>query len=116
MAAFLDEYEAREVRYSREGAHLTDLTLPFLAAKVPSPLRKYAPEIAGALLDARLRSALGLPAPRRRIDVAVRSALAARRTVVRRRAPQTQSWFTAGMANATYPEGYQLGDLGPPPG
>jgi hypothetical protein len=116
MAAFLDEYEAREVRYSPQGAHLTDLTLPFLAAKVPSPLREYAPEIAGALLDARLRSALGLPAPRRRVDLAVRSALAARRAVVRRRAPQAQSWFTAGMANATYPEGYQLGDLGPPAG
>ena len=116
MADWLDEYEAREVRHSAEGARLTALTLPFLASRLPGPLKKRTAEVAGVFLDSRLGAALGLPVPQRPTEAMVRSALAARRAVVRRSAPNEGSWFTPGMANDTYPTGYELSELGPQPG
>jgi uncharacterized protein (DUF2236 family) len=113
MADFLDEYEAREVRYSAEGQRLTGLTLPFLASRLPGPLRERTAEIAGGFLDPRLGAALGLPTPRRTTQAVVRGALTVRRAVVRRRPPDDGSWFTPGMVNATYPNGYRLSELGP---
>jgi len=113
MADFLDEYEAREVRYSPQGARLTGRTLPFLASRLPGPLRKRTAEVAGEFLDPRLCAALGLPAPRRTTQAVVRGALAGRRAVVRRQPPDDGSWFTPGMASDTYPDGYQLSELGP---
>lgn len=115
MVAYLDDYEARETAHSPEGEHLTSLTLPFLAARLPGPLRSRAAEVAGEFLGPRMRQALGLPTPRRTTGAALRSALAARRGMVRRQQPSSTPWFTPGMANSVYPNGYQLADLGPPP-
>jgi uncharacterized protein (DUF2236 family) len=114
MATYLDDYEAREVRHSLDGERLAALTLPFLATRVPGPLKSRAGEIAGTFLDPRLREALGLPTPRRSTVLLLHSALAARRVSVRRKSPTEGSWFTPGMAGAAHPEGYKLSDLGPP--
>ncbi len=114
MVAYLDDYEAREVQHSSEGEQLTNQTLPFLAARIPGPLKSRAPEIAGLFLDSRMRSALGLPTPRRTTVMALRSALAARRVAIRWQRPSSKPWFTPGMATAAYPTGYHLSELGPP--
>lgn len=113
MSEYLDAYEEREACPSPNGQHLTDLTLPFLAARLPRPIRSRAPEIAGEFFNPRMRQALGLPKPRRSTRMGLRSALAARRALVRRQSPPEASWFVPGMANAAYPEGYDLSDLGP---
>jgi hypothetical protein len=113
LAAYFDDYEAREVAHSAAGARLTDITLPFLATRLPGPLKGRTAEIAAALLDDRLRVALGLPVPRRTTGLIVRSALSARRVSIRRQPPGRGSWFTPGMANTAYPAGYRLGELGP---
>jgi hypothetical protein len=114
MAGYLDRYEAAQVRPSPEGIRLAALTLPFLASRLPGPLQSRAAEVAGVFLDERLRAALGLTVPRRSTRLAIGAALAARRAMVRRQAPDENSWFTPGMANEVYQDGYQLSDLGPP--
>jgi hypothetical protein len=112
LAAYLDDYEAREVRHSAAAEELMAATLRFVAERLPRPLRPRAAEVTGAFLDARLRAALGLPEPRPTTRALLGTALAARRAAVRR-TPPAAGWFTAGMPNAAYPEGYALADLGP---
>jgi uncharacterized protein (DUF2236 family) len=112
LAAYLDDYESREVRHSAAAEELMAVTLRFAAARLPGPLRPRAAEVTGAFLDARLRAALGLPEPRATTRALLSTAFAARRAVVRR-TPPAAGWFTAGMPNAAYPEGYALADLGP---
>jgi hypothetical protein len=114
MVAYLDDYEAREVNHSPEGEQLTNQMLPFLAARIPGLLKSRAAEVAGVFFDARIRSALGLPTPRRSTVMALRSTLAARRVATRWERPSGKPWFTPGMATAAYPQGYHLSELGTP--
>ena len=112
MAAYLDAYEAANVRPSAEGERLTAATLPLLAARLPGPLKERAGEVAAVFLSRPLRAALGLPAPRRTTQVMIGALLSARAASMRRRPPATQSWFTPGMPGTAHPEGYELSELG----
>lgn len=113
LAEYLDVYEERHVRHSDAAVELMDVTLRFLAKRLPPPLDRRPGEVAGAFLDERLRNALGLPEPLPSTTIGLRAALGTRRAILRRRSPRSTSWFEPGMSNAAYPEGYALEDLGP---
>jgi hypothetical protein len=113
--AYFDDYEARAVTYSPDGARLTDATLRFLATRLPGPLAGRAGEVAGSFLSPRMRVALGLPPTRRSTRLALSTALTARAATERRRPAAEGTWFSPGMAGSAHPNGYEVADLGRSP-
>lgn len=114
-AAFLDDYEARNLAPSPEGTALLDATAEALAVRLPGPLKTRTKNVIALMMDKpEVVPALGLtPAPRwlksvfgRLLDVYA--------LVIRARPIGTEPSFTPGKSGkSVYPGGYQLDQIGP---
>jgi hypothetical protein len=114
-AQFLDRYEAAHVGPSPEGQHLMDTTIQVFQSRLPRPLRPFAGQIISVMLDdGRLVAALGLPRANWLSRTALRTGLAIRNAVRRRRPLEGKPHFTPGKAGSSlYPNGYVLDQIGP---
>lgn len=112
---FFDGYEAAHIGPSAEGKCLMDATVQVFQSRLPAPLRPLAKQIISTMLDDdRLTAALGLPHSTRTSLAALKTGLAVRNAIRRRRPRKEQPHFTPGKAGSTlYPEGYSLGQIGP---
>jgi hypothetical protein len=112
---FFDSYEAAHVAPSAEGRHLMDATVQVFQSRLPRPLRPFAGQIISVMLDdGRLVAALGLPRANWLYRIALKTGLAARNAVRRRRPLERRPHFTPGKAGSSlYPDGYSLGQIGP---
>lgn len=61
LAELVDSYEAAKMRYSAANEQLVTTALAQLTRRLPSIVRRAAPSALAALLDDRVRLALGLP-------------------------------------------------------
>jgi len=114
FAAFFEAYEAENVAYSEAGAAQMHATGGVIAEMLPRRLRPLAEPVTAALLEPRLRAALGLRQPPPLARQLVRMALRLRAARERRRPPRTEGWFVPGrQVRGVYPQGYDLHDLGP---
>lgn len=116
-AAFLDDYEARNLAASPEGTELLNATAEALAVRLPGPLKSRTTAVIALLMDKpEVVPALGLkPAPawlRRAFHGVLRIRAAISRT---RPLPSKPSFTSGSSGSAVYPHGYQLEDLGPSP-
>ncbi len=68
-----------------------------------------------ALMDDRLREAIGFPDPPRAIKRAVTGALRARARALRRLPPRHKPKLRTELRHRTYPQGYEIEALGPVP-
>lgn len=114
-AAFLDDYEARNLAPSPEGAALLDATAEALAVRLPGPLKSRTKNIIALLMEKpEVVPALGLkPAPRwlKRVFTGLLHVYA---LVIRTRPIGTEPSFTPGKSGkSVYPGGYQLDQIGP---
>jgi hypothetical protein len=116
MAEFFDDFEAHRLGGSDAGRQLMAATASLFRARVPRLLGGLAVPMSGALLDDQVRRALELkPAPWT-ARVVMRAGLRIRGTVVRRMLrPRTVSKFHDRIRTASYPDGYDIPALGPPP-
>ncbi|MFK4296632.1 hypothetical protein ABH924_001777 [Arthrobacter sp. GAS37] len=112
---FFDHYEATHVAPSAEGQLLMDNTVQVFQARLPAPLRPLAKQLISTMLDDdRLTDALGLPRAGRISRTALKTGLAARNAIHRRRPLKTKPHFTPGHAGSIlYPGGYSLDQIGP---
>lgn len=113
--AFFDRYEAAHVAPSPAGQRLMDATIQVFQSRLPAPLRPLAKYIISTMLDDdRLTGALGLPRATRATQGALKTGIALRNSVHRRRPLTTVPRLIPGTAGSTvYPDGYSLDQLGP---
>jgi hypothetical protein len=112
---FFDLYEAAHVAPSPEGQRLMDATVHVFQSRLPAPLRPAAKQLISTMLDdGLLTAALGLPRATRTSLAALKTGLAVRNAIHRRRPLKQQPHFIPGHAGSTlYPNGYSLDQIGP---
>ncbi|MGM7774725.1 oxygenase MpaB family protein [Arthrobacter sp. KNU-44] len=112
---FFDGYEANHIASSAEGQLLMVSTVRVFQSRLPAPLRPLAKQLISTMLDDdRLTDALGLPRAGRISRTALKTGLAARNAIHRRRRLNTKPHFTPGAAGSRmYPGGYSLDQIGP---
>lgn len=112
---FFDTYEAAHVAPSNQGQHLMDTTVQVFQSRLPTPLRPLAKQLISTMLDDdRLTQALGLPRSTRIAQNILKSGLAVRNAIHRRRPLKRRPHFTPGAAGSSlYPHGYTLDQIGP---
>ncbi len=114
-AAFLDDYENRNMKASPEGAALMDATAEALAVTLPGPLKSRTRTVLALMMDKpEVSAALGMkpvnPVFKRGFDMIVR----ARGFMTRFKEVPSQPAFIPGTSgSAVYPNGYQLEEIGP---
>jgi hypothetical protein len=115
---FFDAFERERFRRTEAGQRLMRANRGLLVGRFSGPLRPLAGGLADALLDERLRQAVGVdPAPWP-IRAALRVGLKTRARVLRllppqpERAPSEGSRYGINTA-ALYPDGYEISKLGP---
>ena len=115
---FLDDYEARNLGPSPEGAALLAATVPALENRLPAWLRRFTPLVLALMMDRpQVADALGLKRAPAALRLAFNTVLRARAVEVRTRPLPTSPSFVPGTANiAVYPGGYTLGQIGPDAG
>jgi ER-bound oxygenase mpaB/B'/Rubber oxygenase, catalytic domain len=114
-AAFMDDYESRNLAASPEGAELLNATAAALAVRLPGPLKSRVTTVIALLMDKpEIVPALGLkPAPAwlRRVFHAL---LKIRAVITRARPVPTRPSFIPGTSGSSvYPDGYTLDQIGP---
>ena len=114
-ATILDGYEAVNVNPSAAGHKLMDSTVQILQTTLPGPVRPFTRTLLSAMFDDdRLTDALGLPRRRRWTKSILNLGLNFRNLLARRKPLPKEPRFTPGSSgSAMYPDGYELGDLGP---
>ncbi|AUX45563.1 hypothetical protein SOCE26_070570 [Sorangium cellulosum] len=106
-------YEAEHFRFSEDNRKLAVTTRDLLLSWVlPRPLRPLGARVVHALLDDRMRDALGLPRPSpaevRLVEAALRARGLFMRVLPRRGAPR----LITKQKHRAYPDGYRIEDLG----
>lgn len=110
---FNQTYEAQHFQYSPDNQAVGDAVVNLMQSWLPTTAAPMIPVIIRALVDDRLREALGWPAPSPSIRWAVRNTLQISRRGVQLLPRRHRSNFLVDTPNATYPEGYNLATLGP---
>jgi hypothetical protein len=113
LADFFDNYDRRYLVAHPAGPVLHAATRRLLADKFPRWTRPWALALADALLDTRLRAALGAAEPSAIVRGMARLLLAVRAITARWRRPRTRPAFEPGITTKTYPDGYTIAELGP---
>lgn len=113
-SAFLDDYEARHLGPSPEGAELLGATVTALKVRLAPPLRPFTGTILALMMDKpEVAVALGLkPAPAL-LRAAYGAVLRSRAARARRSPLPTAPSFTPGGKMSAYPDGYTLDMIGP---
>ena len=110
-AAYERERFAQTEASHRVGAATRDMFLawfPFVPRRLGAP-------VIYALMDDALLDAFGFPRPRPRVRRGVEALLRARATALRHLPPRRQPRLRTQMRHRSYPQGYVLEELGPPP-
>ena len=109
------EFERSRFGYTEAGHHVATAMIEMFVGKLPGVPKRLGARGVYALLDEPLLAALGLPRPTTAERRAVEAALELRARGVRllpsRRTPRLRT----SMRRRTYPGGYRVEELGPPP-
>jgi hypothetical protein len=119
MAAFERfnrDYEARQFRYAQSNRRVGDSTRDlFLGWFLPALLRPLGAPSIYALMDEPLLDAFGYPHPPSWLRGAVKAAVRVRGRVAHRLLRRRRPRLRTHLRTRTYPEGYRIEALGPPP-
>lgn len=110
---FNQGYEARHFRHTDAGQRVVGATREMFAAWFPRPLRPLVREAIYALLDEPARRAAGFPAPGRLARSLAPRALRLRARIAARLPARQRPRLRTLLKRPTYPNGYQLSDVGP---
>lgn len=117
LERFNVEYERTHFRYSESNRRIGEATRElFLSWYLPRPLRGLGRPFVHAMMDDPLREAFGFPRPSAPVSLAVRGLLRARSHALRYRPERTRPLLVTRLPHASYPRGYEIEELGPPPG
>lgn len=112
----LDDYERAHFDFDAGGRRVADSTLALMTTFYPRPLRKPVEVFSRALMDAPLLDAFGYAEPGPLARRLSRAAMRARARVLRHTPSNRKPVFTADLPRIkSYPDGYDLADLGTRP-
>ncbi len=114
------EFEQYNLNYEREHFHYSDTnrrvgesTRDLFLSWFPSFLRPVLKPFVYAMLDERMRDAFGFPHPPQFLTWIAKTSLKMRGKLLRLFPPRKQPSFFTDSPQHSYPNGYQLTDLGP---
>lgn len=111
---FLDDYEARHLGPSPEGAELLAATVAALENRLPRLLRPFTGTVLALMMDKpEVALALGLKPSPAWLRLPFNAVLRARALRARTKPLPTTPSFTPGGAVSAYPDGYTLDMIGP---
>lgn len=107
-------YEQKYFRYADSNQHVGSATRDLFASWFPRLFTPMVRQGIYAMLDERMLAAFGFPRPLGFMPPLARFALKMRGKLVRFLPPRKQPHFFTDIPNRTYPQGYQISELGPP--
>ena len=112
----LDDYERAHFDFDAGGRRVADSTLALMTTFYPRPLRKPVEVFSRALMDQPLLDAFGYVEPGPLARKVSRAAMKARARVLRHTPSNRRPVYTADLPRIkSYPDGYDLADLGTRP-
>lgn len=111
---FSRDYEREHFRFAQSNANIAGYTLEMLAGWFPRPLRPFARQSMYALMDEPMRVAFGFPHPWPLVRTVMRLTMGLRATALRCLPKRKSPSLRTEMKHRKYPQGYQIGKLGPP--
>lgn len=113
-ADWYDRFESERFAFTPAAAQLMASTKGLLA-NLPGPLGPLGQRLADALIDPRMRNAVGLATPPLWARALLTGALTGRAALLRHLAPPRETQHLAdGFQAKTYPNGYDITTVGPP--
>lgn len=108
------DYEREYFRYTASNYRVGEATIKVFLKWYPAPIRPLVREGIYALIDEPLREAFGFPKAHSSMMALVESGMNARSTFVRMFfPPRRKPWYFTTHPNRTYPNGYEIENLGP---
>jgi hypothetical protein len=115
LERFNVEFERRRFAYTEAGHRVATAMVEMFVRKIPGLPRRLGARAIHALLDEPLLEALGLPKPTAAERRAAEASLRLRARAVRLLPPRRRPRMRTEMRRRTYPRGYRVEELGPPP-
>jgi ER-bound oxygenase mpaB/B'/Rubber oxygenase, catalytic domain len=109
------EYERANFGFAESNRRVAMASRDMFLAWFPGVPRRLGSHAIAALMDERLREALGFPRPPRALVRAVESGLRARALAVRMLPPRRRPKLRTELRHRTYPGGHRIEALGPMP-
>ena len=109
------EYERENFRFTESNRRVAEASRDMFLAWFPGVPKRLGSHAIAALMDDRLREALGFPRPPRALVRAARAGLRVRSAAVRVLPPRRKPKLRTALRHRTYPSAYTIEALGPPP-
>lgn len=114
LEAWFDAYDAEHLVPNDGAAAIERATRMLMLTRVPRVLAPLGDELVSAMYDERLRQATRVPRPPWPVRAGLHVALKARARLLRHLGkPRTTAMFADGIKTKTYPNGYDINQLGP---
>jgi hypothetical protein len=114
LLAFNLSFEAEHCRYAQANQRVAEATLQMLLEELPPLLHPWLRPTLISLNDRATQSALGWEAPPQGLTAIVHGLVRCRSWLAGHLPPRRRSQFYSDHHPPSYPQGYQLRDLGPP--
>lgn len=112
---FFDDYERQYFVYNAASRRVAQATIDIFLGWYPRPLHPLIRELIYAMLDDPLREAFGFPKAHAALRFVAEGVLKLGALVIRDLLPPRQQPFLlTRQPNRTYPQGYQIEEMGPP--
>jgi hypothetical protein len=110
-----EEYERANFRFAESNARVARASRDMFLAWFPGTPKRLGAHAIAALMDDRLREAIGFPRPPRALVYAVEEGLRARARALRMLPARRKPKLRTELRHRTYPHGYTIEALGPMP-
>jgi hypothetical protein len=114
FAQYNQNYERDKFRYADSNQNVGSATRDLFASWFPRLFTPMVRQGIYAMLDERMLEAFGFPRPLPFLPPLARFALKMRGKIVRFLPPRKKPHFFTDIPNRTYPQGYEISELGPP--
>jgi hypothetical protein len=115
LERYNEEYERAYFRYADTNARVAAASRDMFLAWFPGVPKRLGTLAIAAVMDERLREAIGFPRPSRGLVGAAEAALRARAVAVRLLPPRRRPKLRTELRRRAYPGGWRLADLGTTP-
>ncbi|MER6754943.1 oxygenase MpaB family protein [Micromonospora echinofusca] len=112
--SWFDAYDATHLQPNDDAATIERATRMLMLTRIPKPLAPLGNALVSAMYDAPLRRAMQVEAPAWPVRAGLHAALKTRSRLQRWfGAPRTTPLFADGIKTKSYPDGYEISQLGP---
>jgi hypothetical protein len=113
--AWSQAHERERFRYDDANRRIATATRELFVGWAPAPLRSTVRVAIHSMLDQPMREAFGFPEAPAVVGAMVGGALRTRARVLRLLPARTTKSFITGKPQRSWPQGYRISELGPPP-